>query len=206
MNKNDQAISRANGLKAIIYANRLETILHIYKLPLDICNIIVKYVIDQDTIDNHLQEASANSHLKVVKFLHAHDADLTADDNLAIRWASHNGHLDVVKYILFHKNESDDNITYLDESFRWASMNGHFEIVQLLYSAGADITSNNHHSAKWASTLGYLKIVKFIHTNVADLNGWDAACWVILASRMPMALVYRSAIIWQLDGLLNLVS
>ena len=44
--------------------------------------------------------ASKNEHLEVVKLLIEHGADVTADNNYAIRWASKNKHLEVVKLLI----------------------------------------------------------------------------------------------------------
>jgi ankyrin repeat protein len=44
--------------------------------------------------------ASENGHLDVVKYLVSQGADITADDNYAVRWASFYGHLEVVKYLV----------------------------------------------------------------------------------------------------------
>ena len=52
--------------------------------------------------DYALQWASDNGHEKVVKLLLDAGADVHAEDDLALRWASHNGHEKVVKLLKDH--------------------------------------------------------------------------------------------------------
>ena len=59
-------------------------------------------------------------------------ADVTADDNSAIRWASRNGHTEVVKLLI----EAGADVTARDNyAIQWASENGHTEVVELLKEA-----------------------------------------------------------------------
>ena len=70
-------------------------------------------------------------------------ADVTANDNYAVRWASHNGHLDTVQYLV---SQGADIAAYktmqcagLDATMLlilW-TYNGHLDIVQYLVSQGA---------------------------------------------------------------------
>jgi ankyrin repeat protein len=53
----------------IQYANHLKAIRNISTIPLDVCNIIAKYIIDQKTINLYLQYASMNGNLNVIKYL-----------------------------------------------------------------------------------------------------------------------------------------
>ena len=46
-----------------------------------------------------LIDAAKNGHLDVVRYLVERGADVHADDDEAMRWASRNGHLEVVKYL-----------------------------------------------------------------------------------------------------------
>ena len=101
------------------YANYLKSIHEITKIPADVCNLIVKYVLDDETISNNLILSSKNGHLEVVKYLHKKGADIKDD---AIILASENGHLKVVKYL--HKNGADIQAKYNFAVIR-ASRNGY---------------------------------------------------------------------------------
>lgn len=57
--------------------------------------------------DRPVREAAANGHLLVVKFLHSRDADLSACQNDALRWASIRGFLPVVQYLLENKADAE---------------------------------------------------------------------------------------------------
>ena len=100
--------------------------------------------------------------LKIIKYLHENGADITAENNYAIRWTSRNGYLDVVKYL--HANGADIT-TGNNYAIKWASNNGHLEVVKYLYINGADITVENNHAIRWASENGHLEVVKYLHKN-----------------------------------------
>lgn len=56
-------------------------------------------------------------------------ADVRADDDYALRWASENGHYDIVKLLL----ENGANVHANDDAaLRWASKKGHYNVVKLL--------------------------------------------------------------------------
>ena len=64
-------------------------------------------------------------------------ADIRANDDLAVRWASSNGHLETVKYLV---NVGADD----DLAVRWAISNGHLETVKYLVNVGADVGANDY--------------------------------------------------------------
>src|SRR4030042_1933252 len=101
------------------------------------------YHVDKDLIDY-----CKVGNLKMVKYLHQNGADITANNNAAIRWASRNGHLEVVKYL--HQNGGDitaDN----NCAIRWASRNGHLEVVKYLHQNGCDISIDNNGAIRLTS-------------------------------------------------------
>ena len=65
----------------------------------------------------------------MVEYLHKNGADITADNNYAVKWASANGHLEVVKYL--HENGADvtgnDNYAVMH-----AAENGYSDVVRYL--------------------------------------------------------------------------
>lgn len=76
--------------------------------------------------DNALKWASEKGHLDVVKYLVKHGSDINAEHNYALVHASQNGHLDVVKYLV----ENGANIN--DLALRRTKQNRHSEVVKYL--------------------------------------------------------------------------
>ena len=78
--------------------------------------------------------AVENNNAKLASLLIQSGADVTVDDNYAIRYASENGHTEVVKLLI----EAGADVTAYDNyAIRYASANGHTEVVKLLIEAGA---------------------------------------------------------------------
>lgn len=64
-----------------------------------------------------------------IKMLVEQGANIHADENGALRWASAHGHLEVVKYLV----ENGANIHADDDyALRWAHANKHFDVVKYL--------------------------------------------------------------------------
>ena len=122
-------------MQYIDYANFLQSIHNIKLIPSYVCNLIVKYSISYSH-DIAFLGASYFGNLEVVKYLHKNGAEITIQDNLAVKWASGNGHLEVVKYL--HKNgatiSSPGNL-----AVKWASENNHLEVVEYLYKNGVEV-------------------------------------------------------------------
>ena len=85
-------------------------------------------------IDEELIKYCKKGRLVIIKWLVENGVDITADNNLAVRWASHNGHLDVVQFLVSKGADvtADNNYAVL-----WASENEHLEVVEYLISKGA---------------------------------------------------------------------
>ena len=54
---------------------------------------------------------------------------MSANDNIAVRWASRYGHLEVVKFLV---EQGADTSANDNEALKWASGKGHLEIVNFL--------------------------------------------------------------------------
>ena len=86
-------------------------------------------------------------------------ADVHADDDWALMWASEKGHVEVVKVLL--ENGADvhaDN----DYALRGASGNGRVEVVKVLLENGADVHAGNDCALRWASGNGRVEVVKVL--------------------------------------------
>jgi len=67
-------------------------------------------------------------------------ADIHADNDSSLRYASENGHVEVVKILL---DNGADVHACNDSSLRWASENGHVEVVELLEAAKGNKNGNS---------------------------------------------------------------
>jgi ankyrin repeat protein len=117
--------------------------------------------------DGALRWASYNGHTEMVKVLLAADADVHADNDGALRWASDEGHTEVVKVLLA---AGADVHAKNDWALRWASDKGHTEVVKVLLAAGADVHADNDDALRWASRYGHTEIVKLLLAAGADVH------------------------------------
>jgi len=82
-----------------------------------------KYKADKIYI-NEMMEMNCDA----IKYLVEHGADITTEDNYAIRWAATNGHFDVVKYLAEH---GADLTIWNNYAIYWAARCG-LEVVKYL--------------------------------------------------------------------------
>jgi ankyrin repeat protein len=80
-------------------------------------------------------------------------ANIQAEDNYALRFASYYGHLEVVKYLVEHGADIQDRDNY---AVRRASLNGYLEVVKYLVEHGADIQAKNNYAVRYSSEKGHL--------------------------------------------------
>jgi ankyrin repeat protein len=172
------------------HTNRLKAIYNIHALPLDVCNIIVKYAINQKTVNHVLLFISQMGIVSDLDLLHKNGADIRIYNYLSIRLAASHGHLDVVKYLhkaaqspgfisaknnyairYALKNGHVDVVNHIisaknNQSIRYASENGHLEVVKYLHKNGADITAQNNYALRFATENGHFEVVKYILSHV----------------------------------------
>ena len=79
---------------------------------------------------NKFIEACKSDDISVIEIYIKDGGDPSADNNAAIRWASHNGHVEVVKLLI--NDERVDPSIYNNAAIRWASIEGHTDVVRLL--------------------------------------------------------------------------
>ena len=75
-------------------------------------------------------------------------ADVHAQEDEALRWASYNGHVAVVECLL---KAGADVHAREDEALRYASENGHVAVVECLLKAGANVHAREDYALRWAS-------------------------------------------------------
>ena len=120
------------------------------------------------------QRACAIGKIEIVKSLLPH-VDPSANDNYAIRLASHYGQFEVVKILLADKRvdpSADDNF-----AIRWASRYGHLEVVKiLLLDKRVDPCVCHNFAIQMASHNGHLEVVKILladpRVNPSADNNW----------------------------------
>lgn len=115
------------------------------------------------------------------KYLIQNGANITADNNEAVRKAAYYGCFDVVRYL--HSKGAD--ITMNDnEPIRRAAENGHFHLVKYLHQNGADITAEDNYAVKYAAYNGHLDVVKYLYKNGADITAeYNFALWWAVENR-----------------------
>ena len=116
--------------------------------------------------DYAVKWASKKGHLEVIKYLVSLGADIRADNDEAVRWASYYGHLEVVKYLVSMGADIKAN----NETVRLASYYGHLKMVKYLVSMGADISAENDYVVRWAAEKGHLEVVKYLVSMGADIR------------------------------------
>jgi len=132
-------------------------------------NVNVKSIVGYDA----LYIAASNNHLKVVKLLLAHGANINTKFRMfgftPLHEASVQGHAEVVMFLLAHgahvNAEDMDGRTPL----YWATYGGHADVVKLLLAQGAQIYDKNS-MLQAASAGGILWLVKDMLTKGADIN------------------------------------
>ena len=127
---------------------------------LPIVQLLLESGADITTDDNlAIRTASGNGHVEVVKLLLAAGADVTTDDNLALRAASMTGHVEVVKLLLA---AGADVPAQYNTALHLASITGRIEVVELLLEAGADVTSGDNFAIRVASINGHFQVVQLL--------------------------------------------
>ena len=112
-----------------------------------------------------MEIAIQNGDLKTIKSLIEKGADIHANNNYLLRYASNNGYLEIIEFLI----EKEVNID-IDYVLNLASQNGHMDIVKFLIEKGADIHANNDYILNLASKNGQLEVVKFLIEKGADIN------------------------------------
>ncbi len=120
--------------------------------------------------DHALKWASGKGHLEVVKYLTEEGANIRDSNDQALRGASQKGHLEIVKYLI----EKGANIhANNDEALRLASQVGHLDTVKYLVDHGANVHAINNLALRWASKFGHLEVVRYLIEHGADIHAED---------------------------------
>ena len=123
-----------------------------------------------DEIADLFINAIEAGHLPIIEYLDRKGADMTANNNLAVRLAAKRGRLDIVKFL--HKNGTDITANN-NEALSFAAREGHLSVIKYLYENGADITENDNRALCWAARGGYLDVVDYLLYRGADKDALD---------------------------------
>lgn len=98
--------------------------------------LYTKFTSGKFELNQKLIEFSNKGNIQVVQLLLKAGADVRAENNYAIRWASKYGYVEIVKLLI----RAGANVTTKNNfAIRWASENGHTQVVKLLLEAGATL-------------------------------------------------------------------
>ncbi|KAG1702225.1 hypothetical protein DVH05_010015 [Phytophthora capsici] len=107
------------------------------------------------TKDLRMDQAAANGHLEMIKWLHEEHAWCTMQ---AMNYAASNGHLEVVKFL--HKNRTEGCNT---DAMDLAAGNGHLNVVEWLHVNRSEGCTT--YAMDSAAKNGYVDVVKWLHCN-----------------------------------------
>ena len=136
--------------------------------------------------DSALRWASRNGHLEVVKYLTEIGANIHADNDSALRLASSNGQSDVVKYLIGH---AADIHAQTDYSLRLASKNGHLDIVKYLLKNSANIHAQHDEALTLASENDHLEVVRYLVEHGADIHALNDTALISASSNGHLEIV-----------------
>ena len=106
-----------------------------------------------------LIKSSVIGFLPGVKLALERGADIHADEDYALQYASQNGHKDVVELLL--KNGADVHVND-DFALLLASYYNHKDVVELLLKNGADVHADDDHALRSASNNGHKDVVELL--------------------------------------------
>ena len=121
----------------------------------------------KDKVNELLEFSIENNILSLAKLSIELGADIHAQDDDALCWASEFGHTEIVKLLL---DRGADIHAQNDWVLRWASENGHTETVKLLLDRGADIHADNDYAFHCASNRGHTETVKLLKEYIEKEN------------------------------------
>ncbi|KAG9409784.1 hypothetical protein AC1031_020095 [Aphanomyces cochlioides] len=136
----------------------------------------------EDAMDN----AAANGHLDVVRFLHEHRREGCTKD--AVEKAAANGHLDVVRFLLNHRRECFEK---LRGSMGEAVRNGHVDVVKYILAL-----SLGFQASSWlifmdeACSRGHVDVVQALCKHRGP-SGYDGNVYLLKAAECGHVNVVR---------------
>ncbi|KAG8139735.1 hypothetical protein E2320_002511, partial [Naja naja] len=113
-----------------------------------------------------LMAAANGGHVKIVKLLLAHGADVNAQSSTALTYACAGGYVDVVKGLLESGASIEDHNENGHTPLMEAGSAGHVEVARVLLENGAGINTHSNEFKESALTLacykGHLDMVRFL--------------------------------------------
>jgi ankyrin repeat protein len=112
-----------------------------------------------------IQECKAGNFKNIKYLVEKKNANIRANNDLALCKASEYGHLKIVE------NKADIHADY-EYFFRWASRNGHLAVVEFLFKRGANIHARGEQAFICASERGHLNVVEYLFKNGANIHAY----------------------------------
>lgn len=122
-------------------------------------------------LNSDLISAAGDGDLDRVKLLHAKGADITANDNEAVRGACYYGHLETVKYLHAH---GADLTVKCNLVLTFAAASGYIEVIRYLQLNGVNLRIHGICALRLAVYNGRLEVARFLHNHGADICNLNA--------------------------------
>ena len=145
-----------------------ETSLHIafYNFNLDNVKLLIEKGANIHANDNYsLKYASVFGYLNIIKLLIEKGADIHANNDYTLRISSRFGYLNIIKYLIEKGADIHVNNNY---SLRIAFQNEHLDVIKYLIEKGADINSLNDQNV--LLKLLNSKLIEYIINNINIKN------------------------------------
>ena len=165
-------------------------------------------------LEKNLIEAVRVKDLDAVVHLLELGVDLSAKNNIAIRWASRSGYTEIVRILL--EDEKVDPSAINNSAILSASRDGHIEIVRmLLEDERVDPSAHDNQALRLASMNGHAEVVKVLLADPrvdpsaidnyairwASENGNEEVVRILLADeRVDPSAKNNSALVWASRG------
>ena len=170
---------------------------------MDVFNYLVKAGADIKTTDregsNLLHNATANNHLKLVKYLVEElKFDVNSTDNLQmtpLMFASEKGNYELLNYLIDKGADINAATPNKTNVLMLSAYGGNLDVVKRLLDLGLDINERNDYGAAvitYAAYRGHLDIVEYLIEQGADYHifshsGESPLSWAIVARRFEVA-------------------
>lgn len=116
-------------------------------------------------------ESCKFNNVLITKYLVDLGADISVDNDVALRNACRYGHLEIVKYLV--ENGANIHSIYYNEALINSCRHGYLNLVKYLIENGADIHVEDNYALFVASYHGHLEVVKYLVENGADVHAKD---------------------------------
>ena len=123
------------------------------------CIALLLKIEEAESLDGLLIDYAKKGNAGAVDLLLESGADVHAENNWALAWASANGHAAVAKLLL----ESGADVHARDDlALQWASGRGHMAVAKLLLESGADVHAEDDYALRAASYGSHTEVLELL--------------------------------------------